>query len=136
VSIRKHLLCVVWVFTALGLIHLVPGTLFAANYWQQAQRFSGVGEGISLFFAAFGFLAIGISLIYFRVAIVYFYTASGRLFFPGRVAVVLSMIMGFPYGTAAGAYALYVRSKHMLNTEAAEPAPRHVPSKAAADGGL
>lgn len=99
----------------------MPGTLFAVTYWKQAQRLSGVGEGVSLFFAAFGVLAIGISLIYFRVALVYFHTASGRLFFPGRVAVVLSMIMGFPYGTAAGAYALYIRSKHMLNTEGAEP---------------
>lgn len=120
-SMRKHLLCVAWIFVALGLIHVVPGTLFAVAQWRQAQGFSGVGEGISLIFAAFGVLAMGVSLIYFRVALVYFRTASGRLFFPGRVAVVLSMIMGFPYGTAAGAYALYVRNKHMLNTEEAEP---------------
>lgn len=32
-----------------------------------------------------------------------------------------SMIAEFPSGTAAGAYALYVRNRHMLNTEEAEP---------------
>ncbi|MFO7938109.1 MAG: hypothetical protein R6V06_10965 [Kiritimatiellia bacterium] len=118
---RTHLFCVAWIYALLGLIHVVPGTVFAVTYWQQAQQYSGVGEGISLMFTAFGVLAIGISLIYFRVSLVYFYTAFGRLFFPGRVAVVLTMIIGFPYGSAAGAYALYVRNKHMMITEGTEP---------------
>jgi len=115
------MLCVAWIYSLLGLIHVVPGTIFAVTYWQQAQQYSGVGEGISLIFAALGVLAIGISLIYFRVSLIYFYTAFGRLFFPGRVAVVLSMIFGFPYGTVAGAYALYVRNRHMITTEEAKP---------------
>lgn len=120
-SIRKHLLCVASIYALLGLTHAVPGTVVAVTQWQQAQHYSGVGEGISLMFAAFGVLAIGISLIYFRVSIVYFYTAFGRLFLPGRVAVVLSMIVGFPYGIAAGAYALCARNKHLKKEEEAEP---------------
>ena len=110
---RKHSLYVAWIFVVLALIHIVPGTLLLVEQLLKSDPFSG----LFMLYFYLGVMMIGISLVYFWIARLYFKTACGKLLFPGRVAVFFVMIFGFPYGTAAGAYALYVRNKHMRHLE-------------------
>lgn len=126
--IRKHLFCIVGLYSVLGLICLVPGISFFLDYWRDVNTYSGVGEAIALLFAIGGLVMIGISLIYFRVAYVYYRVASGKKRRPGRVAVILSMIIGFPYGTLAGVYALYVRNRYALSQQETEQEDHHINS--------
>ncbi len=116
----NHLRIVAWTSLVFAVLYFVPGLLFAAEQWKNMQRFSGVGEGLSLMFFIGAVFVVTISLFYFRIASAYFQTAAGKLLFPDRGAVIFVMILGFPYGTALGAYALYARKQHMLNQEDAE----------------
>jgi len=122
---RSHLRIVAWISLVLALLNLVPSMLFVAEQWRNTQAFSGLLEGFNLVFCVFAVFVCIItlfwSLFYFRIATVYFQTAAGELLFPTRLAVILIMIVGFPHGTALGAYALYARKQHMIDPENAEP---------------
>lgn len=111
---RRHLFTVGWIYAALGLLHLVPGAVIAIEQWGEMQRYSGtVGAGIALGLFTLGVLGAALSLVYFRVAAIYFGKAKGSRTGLPRIAVISLMALGIPYGTAAGIYALFVR-RHVL----------------------
>lgn len=116
---------VAWISLVMALLNLVPSMLFIAEQWTNRQVFSGTLEGFNLVLGVFAvFVCITTffwSLFYFRIAIVYFQTAAGELLSPTRLAVIVIMILGFPHGTALGAYALYARKQYMIDPENAEP---------------
>ena len=120
---RTHLLTVGWIYIGLGLLHLLPGAAIALEQWGAMRRYSGtLGEGIALMIFALGVLGAALSLVYFRVAAVYFGTATGARIIPPRTAVIILMILGIPYGTAAGIYALFVRRRLLgMGRGAADP---------------
>jgi len=84
----------------------------AVEQWGEMQTYSGtLGEGIALALFILGLLGVAWSMLYLRVAIVYFGAARGSRTEIPSTAVITLMVLGIPYGTAAGVYALFVRRR-------------------------
>ena len=123
---QKHLIIAAWIFIVFSLLSMLPGISILVMISLDAALFlSGPSydKGLSWLLLFMGVYSVIMSLFYFRLTVVYFRTAAGKLLVPPRWVVFFVMIFGFPYGTAAGAYALYARHKHIRHLEEAEPEP-------------